>query len=153
MGRTVEIPTDTNVLQALLAEKVPVKMACGGRGLCATCHVYIEHGADALTPLTKKEKRTLSVIGEAKPCSRLACQARVIRDGVTVKLPDGLYMERTGDLDDLVGRRADMRVLHPVDGRELVAVGKIITRSVVRKLTSVETEVQDLMAQSRDVSL
>lgn len=149
-GRTVQVNTEENVLQALLAEQVPVKMACGGRGLCATCHVYIERGADSLTPLTKKEKRTLGVIGDATSCSRLACQAKVLKDGVVVKLPQGLYVERTADLFDLIGRRTEQRVLHPIDGRVLVPEGKIITRSVVEKLDSVDTAVQKMMAASRE---
>ena len=150
-GRTVQINTNDNLLQALLSEQVPVKMACGGRGLCATCHVFVERGKDGLTPLTKKEKRTLNVIGDATCESRLACQAKVLRDGVVVKLPQGLYIERSGDLETLIGRRTDDPVLHPLDGRILVQPKKIITRSVVTKLKGVEGEVQSLLASSREV--
>jgi len=150
-GRVVHVTTEANVLQVLLAERVPVKMACGGRGLCATCHVYIERGSDALTPRNKKEERTLALLAESEPSSRLACQAKVLRDGAVVRLPVGLFIERTADLNELIGRRAEHRVLHPVDGRVLVLEGKIITRSVVDRLRSVDSDVQRLLVDTRDV--
>ena len=149
-GRVVDVHTTDNILKALLAEEIPVKQACGGRGLCATCHVYIDNGKDALTPVTKREKRTLERLGEVDTSSRLACQARVLRD-VSVRLPEGLFIETTADLHDLIGRRAEQRILHPIDGRVLVEVGKIITRSTVKKLEHVELDVQQVMKESKDV--
>ncbi|MEM6962037.1 MAG: 2Fe-2S iron-sulfur cluster-binding protein [Myxococcota bacterium] len=148
-ARVVEVKTHDQLLQALLSEQVPVKMACGGRGLCATCHVYIEHGNDALTPRTKREVRTLDLIGSSCGSSRLACQAKVVNDGVIVKLPEGLYVERTADLESLIGRRTEQRLLHPVNGQELLAPGKIMTRSVLRQLQHVEVDVQKVLNDSR----
>jgi uncharacterized 2Fe-2S/4Fe-4S cluster protein (DUF4445 family) len=126
-------------------------MACGGKGLCATCHVFVERGQDALTPRTKRENRTLPLLGETSPNSRLACQAQVLRDGVVVRLPKGLYVERAADLDSLIGRRAEERVLHPVNGKILVPEGKIITRTIVRQLQNVDTDVQKMLATSREL--
>lgn len=148
-GRSAEVRTEANLLQALLVEQVPVKMACGGKGLCATCHVYVDRGQESLSPLTRKEERTLALLGEADHSSRLACQAKVLREGVVVRLPRGLYIERTADLDELIGRRTQMRVLHPVTGRPLVEEGKIITRSVIEKLKQVDADMQRLMEESR----
>jgi ferredoxin len=151
-GAKVEVKTEANVLTALLAERVPVKMACGGRGLCATCHVYIERGADGLTPRTKKEERTLGLIGEADATSRLSCQAKVLRDGVIVRLPKGLFIERTSDLTELIGRRATERILHPISAKVLVEEGKIITKSTVDKLKQVDVDMQKLMSGSLDAT-
>ncbi|MEM1416484.1 MAG: 2Fe-2S iron-sulfur cluster-binding protein [Myxococcota bacterium] len=149
-GQTVEVHTNDQVLQALLAENVPVKMACGGRGLCASCHVFVEKNAGSLTPKTKREQRTLSLIGEATAQSRLACQAKVVQDGVVVRLPEGLYVQNTADLEELIGRRAESRLLHPIDGRVLVPAGKIITRSTVNRLQSVEMDVARVLSETRD---
>jgi ferredoxin len=149
-GRTVEVKTQANVLQALLAERVPVKMACGGRGICATCHVFVQAGASCLTPRTKREERTLSLIGESSGESRLACQAKVLGDGVIIRLPEGLYVAKSGDVEELIGRRADTRILHPVDGRVLVQAGKIITRTTAQALISAAGDVQALMHETRD---
>lgn len=149
-GRVVAVETQANVLQVLLAEQIPVRMACGGRGICATCHVHVARGNNGLTPRTKKESRTLSLLGSANDSSRLACQAKVIADGVVIRLPEGLYVERSMDFEDLVGRRAESRLLHPVDGRTLVVEGKIITRSVLEHLRRAEADLQVLMRSSRE---
>jgi ferredoxin len=140
------------VLRALLSEKVPVVMACGGKGLCATCHVYIDAGEESLTPRTKKEVRTLGLLHDAQPCSRLACQAQVLRDGVQVRLPAGLRIEKSEDLEALVGRRTEVPVLHPVDGRILVVPGKLITRSVVVTLkAAVDVDLAKMIRDSKGV--
>jgi len=152
-GRSVQVQTEANVLTALLAERVPVKMACGGRGLCATCHVYVEEGEGSLTPRSRREERTLGLLSGANQSSRLACQAKVLAEGVKVKLPDGLFIENTADLEELIGRRAEAPILHPIDGRTLVQRGKIITRSTVNKLQSVDTDVKQLLARSKEAAL
>lgn len=150
--RPIEIKTSESVLKVLLAERVPVIMACGGKGLCATCHVHVERGGlEGLSPRTKKEERTLALIAEADASSRLACQAKVLQDGVVVRLPKGLYIEKSTDLNELIGRRAEARILHPVHGRVLVEEGKIITRSVVTKLAQVDIDMQQLIADSKAV--
>lgn len=150
-GKRVEVKTQANVLQALLSEHVPVTMACGGRGLCATCHVYVERGGDAVTPRSKREERTLSFLAEAEATSRLACQVKVLKDGCVVRLPAGLYVERAGDLYELVGRRAETRLLHPVDGRVLVPEGKIITRSMLDKITNIDLDLERMRIETREV--
>jgi 2Fe-2S ferredoxin len=37
-------------------------------------------------------------------------------------------------LRELIGRRAEKNILHPVDGRVLVSAGQVISRFVVRTL-------------------
>ena len=151
-GKSLEVHTQDAVLKALLAEHVPVIMACGGRGMCATCHVYIERGPiDGLSPRTKREERTLGLIAEATPQSRLACQAQVLKDGVVVRLPEALYIQKAADLTDLIGRRAESPVRHPVDGRVLVRGGHIITRSTVEKLSHVESDLQTLLTSTKSL--
>jgi len=36
------VQTNANILSALLAKELNVLPECGGRGICATCHVYIK---------------------------------------------------------------------------------------------------------------
>jgi MFS superfamily sulfate permease-like transporter len=45
-----------------LAKQVGVKMLCRGRGLCATCHVYVTKNAQHLTPPTERENLTLTLL-------------------------------------------------------------------------------------------
>ena len=49
-----QVNTGSDLLQALLSRDLKVLTACGGKGLCATCHVHITHGMDKLTPRTSR---------------------------------------------------------------------------------------------------
>lgn len=136
--QSAAVRTEARLLDALLAHQVPVKMVCGGRGLCATCHVYVVKGADCLSPPSQREKLSLAVLTGAQSNSRLSCQARVLGDGIEVALPDGLYVESFGELEQLIGQRTSVPILHPVTGEVLVEANKIIIRSSIMQLRDVD---------------
>jgi len=145
---SVVVRTETTVLETLLQRKCEVAMACGGRGVCSTCHVFVREGIEGLTPPTDREKRTLGLLTGLKSNSRLACQARIIKEGVVVELPEGMYITSANDLESLVGRRADYPILHPKDGRVLIEKGKIISRSRILELGNVNFNVLEARNQS-----
>lgn len=152
LGESVGVATQSTLLEALLARNCQVAVACGGQGICATCHVYVRQGEEALTPPTSRELRTLSLMTGAAPNSRLACQACVIGNGLVVELPEGMYLQAAEDLTSLVGRRAQAPILHPADGRALIAKGKIITRSRILELQDEDlsvTQLRDLTGEAR----
>jgi ferredoxin len=138
INQRVAIATNTRVLDTLLAQQCPVMMACGGQGICATCHVYVTGGQDSLTPMGDRERRTLSLITGAQPSSRLSCQCRVLGEGVEILLPDGLYVQSFNDLEALIGKRTKVPILHPKDGRILIQKDKIITRTYIMQLQDVD---------------
>ncbi|MBX7103187.1 MAG: 2Fe-2S iron-sulfur cluster binding domain-containing protein [Gemmataceae bacterium] len=144
INEEVTVPTQSSILQALLAKELEVPMACKGKGVCATCHVHIRAGHDRLTPRTDREKKTLGFITGADPSSRLACQCRILGEGVVVELPKGMYIERAEDLIDLVGTRAAQNILHPINGSILIAEGKLITRSRIEELKRLNVEMDEL---------
>lgn len=141
---SLAVPTNSDVLKALLAKDLKVLMACGGKGICATCHVKVKAGMEKVTPRTQREQRTLGFITGADPTSRLACQCRVLGDGVVVEVPEGMYVERVEDLMTLLGTRAEKNILHPINGAVLIAKGKIITRSRLEELKTLNVEVSRL---------
>ncbi|MGL4574124.1 MAG: 2Fe-2S iron-sulfur cluster-binding protein [Burkholderiaceae bacterium] len=145
-GSKAVINTQERLLDALLAKSVPVKMLCRGRGLCATCHVYVTKGAESLTPLTEREKLTLSMLTGAQANSRLACQSKVLAEGVEVSLPRGLYVESFSEIESLVGKRTSAPILHPVSGKVLIQENKIITRSAISELREVDFDVRSVDA-------
>ena len=147
----VAIRTNQRLLDAMTLSGTPLLMACGGKGLCATCHVYIRTGAERLSPVTPRERSSLRMLSECRANSRLACQAKVTGDGVTVALPRGRYLTASRDLEALIGRRADERILHPVDGRVLIESGKIITRSRIQELAQVDVDVAEVKTHSLTV--
>ncbi len=144
----VLIKTASRLSDAALGLREKLLMACGGKGLCATCHVYVVEGMDNLSPLTPRERTSLSMLSGRAPNSRLACQAKVLREGVKIALPKGQYLEATSALETLVGRRAEARILHPVTGGVLVEAGKIITRSRMRELSFVDVDVAEMRTRS-----
>ncbi len=147
MGQETAIQTNANILSVLLKEELNVMSECGGRGMCATCHVYIKSGQESLSHIGRRERRTLEVITSANPNSRLACQALVIGEGVVVELPAGKYVNAIEDIESLIGRRAEQDILHPLDGRVLVEAGKLITRSMISQLQDTRTQVGEHLAR------
>ncbi len=144
----IEVETNRRLLDALKDSSADLLMACGGKGLCATCHVYVDHGAENLSKITPREQTTLRMITGLRPNSRLACQAKIRRGHVEVSKPGGRYITSSSQLDQLVGRRAQQRILHPIDGTVLVERGKIITRSRIRRLAQLDIDVATMRRRS-----
>ncbi len=146
----VSIQTNDNLLSALLKGEVHVLEECGGRGMCATCHIFVKEGMEGLSPLNRREQRTIEVITTANQFSRLACQARVIGQGVTVELPIGMYLDEIDDIEALIGRRAEQDILHPITGKVLVQEGKLITRTMISQLNDTQVEVTEYLNRTSD---
>lgn len=151
LATETEVLTNSNLLSALMEQELHVIKACGGRGLCATCHVFVRKGQDALSPASSRETRTLQVITGANEYSRLACQARVVGEGVVVELPVGMYVTSLEDIFVLVGRRAEEPLLHPVTGRTLVEQSQIITRSMLKQLEGEDFSIGETLSGTTKV--
>lgn len=146
------VKTNSNLLSVLLNKDLDVLKECGGRGMCATCHIYVQEGMTALTPINRREQRTLEIITSCKQNSRLACQAKVMGEGVVVELPPGMYVNSLQDIEALIGRRADQDLLHPITGQVLVEASKLITRSMMRQLENTSSfKVSEYYQQSKDI--
>lgn len=72
-----------SILELSLANNVPHAHVCSARGRCGTCRVRVEAGAAALSPRSQFEAFTLGRVGGGSN-DRLACQARVLGQGVSV---------------------------------------------------------------------
>ena len=72
-----------SILELSLMNDVPHAHVCSARGRCGTCRVHVATGAQALTPLNDIERGTLARV-HAGEGARLACQARVLGEGVSV---------------------------------------------------------------------
>jgi ferredoxin len=143
------IPTNDNIMSAIIAKELNVLKECGGRGLCATCHVYIKEGMDSLSPMSRREQRTLEVVTSSRTNSRLACQARVIGECVVVELPSGTYLNQIEDVESMIGKRAEQDILHPITGQVLVEAGKLITRSMISKIEETQTQVTEYLHKNQ----
>ena len=151
LGKDTAIATNTNLLSVLLNNDLDVAQECGGRGICATCHVYVKEGQASVSPMTRREQRTLEVITSCRRDSRLACQTKVMGEGVVVELPAGMYISTHDDVENLIGRRAQQDILHPLSGQVLVEEGKLITRSMISQLKTTQTQVGEYLSKSKAV--
>lgn len=145
IGRETSVRTNSRLLSVLQENNLDILSECRGRGLCATCHIYVKEGAEALSPIHRKEQRTLELITTAACNSRLACQARILADGLVVELPKGMYISAIQNIDDLIGRRAEDHILHPITGTVMVEAGKLITRSMISQLQDEQISAMNLI--------
>lgn len=150
IAEEIAVETRSNILSALLSKDLDVLKECGGRGMCATCHVYIKEGMEGLSDMNRHEKRTLEVITTAKANSRLACQAQIMGEGVVVELPAGMYINAIENVEALIGRRAQQDLLHPITGQVVVESGKLITRSIVTQLNETRFQVGQYLVRTKE---
>ncbi|MGA2264831.1 MAG: 2Fe-2S iron-sulfur cluster-binding protein [Phycisphaerae bacterium] len=95
IGKTVEVDPAKypygkhgqpgSLLDIALAYGVDLEHACGGVGICGTCHIIVTAGAENLTPAGDEELDMVDSIPAHTLHSRLACQA-VVRGDVTVTI-------------------------------------------------------------------
>lgn len=152
VGKETSVATNATLLSALLAEDIEISQGCGGRGLCATCHVFVKSGTDSLSPLSSREQRTLGVVTSCNAASRLACQALIQGDNIVVELPSGTYLTETTNIEELIGRRTKTEILDPMSGKVLVEKRKLITRSMITQLDDIREKFNDYLKQSRNIS-
>ena len=72
-----------SILELSLLNDIPHAHVCSARGRCGTCRVHVDAGAQSLSPQNDIENATLARV-HAVAGDRLACQARVLGDGVAV---------------------------------------------------------------------
>lgn len=139
LNQEVEVATESTLLSVLLRQEMNVLQACGGQGRCATCHIYVQSGQEALSAKSEQEILTLSFITTSQGNSRLACQAKVLQDGLVIEVPQGMYIGSLGELKSLIGKRAQQNLIHPLTGEILVETGKLILRSALEKMAEIDT--------------
>jgi ferredoxin, 2Fe-2S len=88
--QTLELPEDINLslMEVLKASDYPIAATCGGMALCATCHVEVVAGGEALGEPTEAELDMIDTLPNATANSRLACQLRLSEklNGVVIAL-------------------------------------------------------------------
>ncbi len=89
--RLVEAEAGTSVMQAAILNGVKgIVGECGGSAMCATCHVHVEEGGDALEAASALESDMLDCTASPRDaCSRLSCQLFAGQaDSITVRIPE-----------------------------------------------------------------
>ena len=75
----LEVPSGTNLMQALLDANIPVASSCHGDGVCCKCVMTILKGLENLSPRNETETELL----DRNPLpseKRVSCQTQVLGD-------------------------------------------------------------------------
>lgn len=85
-GRTVEAAEGISILQALLAAGEAIPHKCEGKAECGSCHIFVHEGRKSLSKIQRLENEKLDTLVGVGSGSRLACQAKLGTENITVEL-------------------------------------------------------------------
>jgi len=85
-GKTIDAAPGTSVLKALLAAGIEQLHKCDSKGECGACHLFVQEGRKSLSKVQRLENEKLDTIPGVGSKSRLACQALLGEEPVTVEL-------------------------------------------------------------------
>ncbi|HEY6878634.1 MAG TPA: 2Fe-2S iron-sulfur cluster binding domain-containing protein [Polyangiales bacterium] len=86
-GKTADVSSGTSLLAGILATGEPLKAVCAhGEGCRGECHVFVHDGRKTLSKTQRAENEQLDTIVGVGSKSRLACQATIGGENVTVEL-------------------------------------------------------------------
>lgn len=87
-GKTTDVAPGTPLLSAILTAGVELTHTCGGKAECGTCHIFVSDGRKSLAKTQRPENDRLDAVVGVGTKSRLACQARMGQEDVTVEILD-----------------------------------------------------------------
>lgn len=86
-GTSFDARKGSYLCDALLKHGIALEHACEKSCACATCHVIVREGYDALEPAFEDEEDQLDRAWGVCANSRLACQVMVPKDDLVIELP------------------------------------------------------------------
>ncbi len=86
-GAVVDARAGESILDAALRNGIDIEHACEMSCACTTCHVIVREGFDSLEESDELEDDMLDKAWGLEHESRLACQAMVSGDDLTVEIP------------------------------------------------------------------
>jgi len=85
-NKTTEAAPGTSLLAAILAAGERLTHKCDGKAECGECHVFVTQGKKSLSKTQRVENERLDETVGVGSKSRLACQALMGQEDVTVEL-------------------------------------------------------------------
>lgn len=86
-GLAVDASEGDNLLLTALNNGVELEHACGGVGVCSTCHINVVEGFDSLNPPSESEEDMLDSAWGLSIDSRLACQCTIGKEDLVIEVP------------------------------------------------------------------
>ncbi len=85
-GTKVEAAEGSSLLEAIKAAGQAIGHKCDGNADCGTCHIFVLEGRKGISKITGAENAKLDATVGVSSKSRLACQALLKNEDVTVEL-------------------------------------------------------------------
>jgi 2Fe-2S ferredoxin len=85
-GKTIDAAEGATLLEALLSSSIAIPHKCEGKAECGSCHIFVHDGRKGLSRMGPAENAKLDSIVGVGSKSRLACQARLGAENVTIEL-------------------------------------------------------------------
>lgn len=85
-GKTVDVANGTTLLAAAKNAGEAIAHKCDGKAECGSCHIFILEGRKSVSKIAAAENSKLDTIVGIGSKSRLACQAKVGDEDVTIEL-------------------------------------------------------------------
>ena len=85
-GKTVEAESGKSLLSAIMAAGEAIMHKCEGKAECGSCHIYVKEGRKTLSKIQRAENEKLDSIVGVSSGSRLACQAIIGTENITVEI-------------------------------------------------------------------
>jgi 2Fe-2S ferredoxin len=85
-GKRTDVQPGTRLLDAILAASVELTHTCGGQANCGTCHIFVHEGRKTLSKSQRQENDRLDATIGVGTRSRLACQAHMGQEDVSVEI-------------------------------------------------------------------
>ncbi|PMS33693.1 hypothetical protein C0Z16_03870 [Paraburkholderia rhynchosiae] len=106
-GKTYDVAAGATLLQALLAVGESIEHKCNGKADCGTCHLFVQEGRTSLSKIQRLENDKLDRLVDIGSRLRLACQAVLAAEPVTIELLTS--SERRDDRGRIAGGRRGHR--------------------------------------------
>lgn len=85
-GKTIEAAEGISILQAILDSGEALPHKCEGKAECGSCHIFVLEGRKSISRTQRLENEKLDTLVGIGSKSRLACQAILGAENVTVEI-------------------------------------------------------------------
>lgn len=85
-GKTYQAVAGSSILSALLAGGETIAHKCDGKAECGSCHISVQEGRKSLSKIQREENERLDATVGVGSKSRLACQAIVGEEDLTIEM-------------------------------------------------------------------
>ena len=85
-GRNYQTSSGVSILAALLAGGETIAHKCDGKAECGSCHISVLEGRKSLSKIQRAENERLDMTVGVGSKSRLACQAIVGEEDLTIEM-------------------------------------------------------------------